>query len=107
MSRHTPGTWHPSWEQPDEPNRCGVYAEIDGKEWHVATIENGAPGDTLETEKANAKLMSAAKDLLAACNKAIGAFGALKETNNLPSGWDVMVVKPILAAIAKATGEKP
>jgi len=39
--------------------------------WHLATVANGAPGDTLETEAANARLFAASKELLAACKLAL------------------------------------
>lgn len=34
-------------------------------------IDNGAPGDTLETEAANAHLFAAAKELLVACRRSL------------------------------------
>ena len=67
----TPGDWLPSFEQPDEPERCAVWARLGGREYLVATIENGAPGDTLETEKANARLIAASPRMLAACQLAL------------------------------------
>lgn len=49
-------------------NHWQVAANFDGRLWTIARIDNGAPGDTLETEAANAHLFEAAKDhaLLAA-----------------------------------------
>lgn len=64
--KHTPGPFVASKGVEDEPERWQVC--VDGPSmWIVATIENGAPGDTLETEGANARLFAAAPDLLAAC----------------------------------------
>lgn len=63
---HTPGPWtadHGDCMEQDS-ERWSVFAERDGKQYFVATIENGAPGDTLDTEEANAKLMAAAPDML-------------------------------------------
>ncbi len=37
--------------------------------WKIASIDNGAPGYTLETEGANSRLMAAAPELLAALER--------------------------------------
>lgn len=62
--KHTPGPFRTHQGDEDGPDRWCVV--VDGpKPWLVATIENGAPGDTLETEGANARLFAAAPDLFA------------------------------------------
>lgn len=80
---HTPGLWvavkadlYGDGEDSD-PNRWAVCAGDPGLEFFVATIENGAPGDTLETEEANARLIASAPDLLAACRKAKGYMDSI------------------------------
>jgi hypothetical protein len=44
-----------------DSDRWSVVKDLGGAKFFVATIENGAPGDTLETEKANAELFAAAR----------------------------------------------
>ncbi|MGC1272969.1 MAG: hypothetical protein WBC44_04630 [Planctomycetaceae bacterium] len=64
--KHSSGPFLASKGTEDEPDRWQVV--VDGPRlWIVATIENGAPGDTLKTEGANARLFAAAPDLLEAC----------------------------------------
>jgi hypothetical protein len=83
--------------------RAGVYAG-DGEEIIVCEVTD----EDVPTEvfKANAEFIVQACNsfdaLLAACKIASDAFSALKETNNLPNGWNVSVLKPINAAIALA-----
>jgi len=50
-------------DEPD-PNRWSVLTEGRDKDYFVATIENGAPGDCCETEQHNAALIAAAPDML-------------------------------------------
>lgn len=49
----------------EESDRWSVMADRGDKHFFVATIENGAPGDTLETEKANAGLFAASHEMVA------------------------------------------
>lgn len=53
--------------------RLGGEGSIAGASvlWNLAAINNGAPGDTLDTEEANACLIAAAPELLAACEFAV------------------------------------
>lgn len=71
--KHTPGPFIADRGTEDEPDRWYVLQDRPGKKFLIATIENGAPGDTLETEGANARLFAAADDLLAyaVCEQAI------------------------------------
>ncbi len=98
MAKHTPGPWTiselgicgPS-EQVLRPVQGRVYDEYDSD---PATIE--IPND------ANAQLIKAAPELLAACKIARNAILALCEVRSLPSGWQTLVLDPIQAAINKA-----
>ena len=63
--QHTPGPWMASRGMEDEPERWDVLQNTDEKHYIIATIENGAPGDTMDTEAANANLIAAAPELLA------------------------------------------
>jgi hypothetical protein len=106
MSGHTPGSWiaiqadlHCEDEKPD-PKRWAVL--VDGeRRWFVATIENGAPGDTLDTEEANALLIASAPDLLAAL-RAIVPEGLDEYWMQTPEG--VEACRLAGAAIAKSEG---
>lgn len=64
MSNHTPGPWKAikGGLAEGDDMRCGVRGD---KEYLVATIENGAPGDFCETEEANAKLIASAPEMQA------------------------------------------
>jgi hypothetical protein len=64
---HTPGPWESDRGVDDDETRCFVTQAIPGRpKFLIAEIQNGAPGDCLETEVANARLIAAAPDLLAA-----------------------------------------
>lgn len=67
--KHTPGPWTMIQGQDGDATRWGVYTDYaDTKFRHcqIATVENGALGDTLETEGYNAALIAASPDLLEA-----------------------------------------
>ena len=54
---HTPGPWKALKGHDEDPERWIVVT--DGKlNYHIAVIENGAPGDTLETEGFNARMIA-------------------------------------------------
>lgn len=109
MIKHTPGEWtavkadlYSDGEESD-PDRWAVCADIGGQQFFIATIENGAPGDTMETEGANARLFAAAKDLLAACKSLI------RTLEQYATGGDVsglLSVRDARAAISKAQSEE-
>lgn len=97
MSKHTPGPWSKRY---DEMNGC--------YEWTILKLA----GDNTQTvatayERGDARLISAAPDLLEACEQTIAAGlrhnadGGTPETLALKAqAWNAM-----RAAIAKATGE--
>ncbi len=66
----TPGPWKPVCGLDDDNTRWSVVAAASNHEWHIATIENGQPGDSLETEAATASLIAAAPDLYEAAKHA-------------------------------------
>lgn len=61
--KHTPPPWKAVKGNDGEPERWMVVADGE-KQWHIAVIENGQPGDCCETEGATARLMAAAPELL-------------------------------------------
>ena len=89
-TKHTPGPWRatPPALRHEKHGQSVVYAEADGKD--VAVIYDG---------RANARLIAAAPELLAAC-KAIAALMDGQGRANMPE-----VAGQARAAIAKATVE--
>lgn len=76
MNNTTPGPWIASTGFEDEEDRWIVTVDggDTGMNYVIAMIHNGAPGDTLETEEANARLFAAAPDLLAALKELTAAL---------------------------------
>jgi hypothetical protein len=110
IAKHTGDTpWRTFKGSDDEPERWTVVSDYG---YLIATIENGAPGDSLDTEEANASLIAAAPDLLEAViyqldlNQWIESADAesplFDETLSLRLNTANDYMK---AAIAKATGE--
>jgi len=97
MSQHTPGPWKTLRGVDDDDTRWIVVAAGSDREYLIATIENGQPGDCLETEAATASLVSAAPDLLAALKEYI-EWGAMTGSDR-----DLFDEK-FRAAIEKAEG---
>lgn len=64
----------------DEENRWSVVKDVDGAMFFIATIENGAPGDTLNTERANAELFAASRTAIPAL---VAEIRELREINAL------------------------
>ena len=85
MSKHTPGPWHVVGES--DPEIHGP----DG-EWITHQVCSGA-GDENNDGQANARLIAAAPDLLAACKAALVWFDAAQDT---------AAAKQLRTAIAKA-----
>ena len=71
---------------------------VGDRSYFVATIENLAPGDTMEMEEATAHLIAAAPDLLEACRI------LHKALNVGPQGCSQSDIDTIQSAIERATG---
>lgn len=92
--KHTPGPWKVSLEDYSE-NRAYIRSEEYDRD--IACVL----GYSSEQLKANAKLIAAAPDLLAACERALVAF------ENQPPNYNEDRYEPLLklsAAIKKAGG---
>lgn len=106
MTEHTPGPWKALKGAEFEPERWVVV--FDGEpEWLIATIENGAPGDTLDTEEATAHVIAAAPELLTASELALRVAeqwieSELAGTHYYASAKEEL--EPVRAVIAKARG---
>lgn len=101
--KHTPGPWTASQGYDGEAKRWVVCSDTGGKAWVVAMVLNGAPGDTLKTEKYTARLIAAAPDLL---RELIDFHDhwidqGEHECDGIPGGC------PVQAAIDKATKKPP
>ena len=92
MGKHTPGPWHNS-----------VIGSTHGPDGDpIMTAGNGAIGSFAEEGRANARLIAAAPDLLAACEAV--ALAGHKNSTEERFGEAVTDLLPIInAAIAKAT----
>lgn len=95
---HTSAPWIAVQGNEGEPERWLVVAGGE-KQYHIAVIENGQPGDCCATEGATARLIAAAPELLVAL-KAIVTHGE----SIYPADW-VQMKATGLAAIAKASGQ--
>lgn len=62
-TQHSPGPWEASKGTEDEPERWQVI-RVESPQFIIATIENGAPGDTLETEAATARLIALSPEMI-------------------------------------------
>ena len=89
-AKHTPGPWSTS----EWPSREKDYIRIFAGTTYVGSVGNS--DDPFERTEANARLIKAAPDLLAACEAVISAG----ESENLPT----TVYDAVEAAIAKAEG---
>lgn len=97
MSAHTPGPWH--YSRLDEWTHSVVTKHgklLDGSDncWAIASVNKNREPE----HEANARLISAAPDLLSAVRGLLDA---------LPSATTHPAIKAARAAIAKATGERP
>jgi hypothetical protein len=90
MSVHTPGPWQAKHENQYVPTQ--VWS--DGRQ--LAEVY----GESRDSRKANAALMAAAPELLAALTNAKNALECSKDQSQL----NIAAVKGALAAIAKAEG---
>lgn len=101
MVEHTPGPW----EAVDEPDLDFPEVLADG--WPVflpGPIDGTRPDRTREVASANARLVAAAPDLLAACKRALAVLENLERYEFAP-GYSVAETEGILeGVIAKAVG---
>jgi hypothetical protein len=107
MAKHTEGEWEAI--PPKKVGKhwsIGVKGTLGGKgvTWLLAHIDNGKPGDTLDTEQANALLMAAAPDLLDALRGMLLSQDCSWENLNLGHDWRE-ACEHARAAIRKAKGE--
>jgi len=116
MSKHTPGPWRLI----NEPNSSNVL--VCGSPSHIATVAVGGAIDA-PTDHANARLIAAAPELLAALHDLIEAADSMRATfgcirGDTPEDSDMFIheewaedflkerADAALAAIAKATGKQ-
>lgn len=90
-TQHTSGPWSTA----EWPSREKDYIRIFAGTTYVGSVGNS--DDQFERTEANARLIAAAPDLLAACEAVISAG----ESENLPT----TVYDAVESAIAKANGE--
>lgn len=101
QAKPTPGPWKPIRGVDEDETRWIVVSASGGNEWHIATIENGQPGDSLETETATGHLIAAAPDLYEACKAFVERFN-WDLTPEQAEAWDAA-----MDAIRKAEGRQP
>ena len=106
---HTPGPWKAIKGVQGDDLRCAVVVPLD-RDYLLATVENGAPGDFCDTEWANARLLAAAPDLLEAAVKAEMALSAAsrmltEDCRTALNGkdWGGRELSALRTAIARAT----
>ena len=99
MSGPTPGPWTIADEPLDEHRRT-VFALTEAD--FAPAI---AGGDTEEQRDANARLIAAAPDLLAACEDMIYRFGAYEPGAPEGEGSNAAAILRARAALSKARGE--
>lgn len=83
MGQHTQGPWIVSVD-PRYPNEPCIDAVIDGVVWHVALCHNAVGPDDASAE-ANARLIAAAPELLAALKDALPLLRAEVEKQSAAS----------------------
>lgn len=100
MSKHTPGEWtvHPIWNNNPCIENGGVF-EVEEAHYDVKErLQEGC--DVERVIEANARLIAAAPELLAACE------AALDDLLKFSMGMSPLALQ-LRAAIAKATGAGP
>lgn len=107
MSKHTPGPWELAWDEgtwiqtEGDPYGHGVMHVADARGWGHLTGTNSCNMDddtAFAIQCANARLIAAAPDLLAACEAALDALNELIGADYDLSGEQALCK----AAIAKA-----
>lgn len=105
----TPGPWDYGWRI--QPNGCPT---VGGKGLMVCVVAHSAKDpEQKETALANANLISAAPDLLAALEECLPCLGwehdsdeEIEREHELGNGYAELILRA-RAAIAKALGEQP
>lgn len=94
MSNHTPGEWKV---------RGDFHIGIEGDPFSLAEVKscNTVPADKVEEHKANARLIAAAPDLLAACAGILALYDAALSTGKSVT-WKGELVDAMRAAVKKA-----
>ena len=95
MSQHTHGPWYWADNVPDAPKNYFAIVDADG-----FTIAEPSP-----MGHANARLIAAAPDLLAAVQALDDAFSHYCDGDPSPEEWAAL--QAARAAVAKATGSAP
>ena len=109
QTQHTPGPWHVE-EHSDGTTRIDImgehFPEAKRKvEYHITTLyvqESPDPHTGLEAVRADARLIAAAPELLAACSAALARlqpFTMMRSPDMIPE------VEMLRAALAKALGQ--
>lgn len=100
MAKPTPGPWRVGR---DDPTR--VYSDRRGAQL-VAQCSAGSPIDeALSEAQANARLIAAAPDLLAACRTAYARLNRFGEHESIAHGGEGTLRGILWAAIAEAEGD--
>lgn len=88
----TPGKWKAALADINaidgddhEQNRWSVLTDNGEIDYFIATIENGAPGDTLQTEEANARAIAAVPEMIGLIKKV--ARGATYAPSTIVAVW--------------------
>ena len=105
MSKFTPGPWKATPNEDNFQRAEGVWGSIKRDGWHLARIWSDIPSlvegaSDEDMAEANARLMAAAPDLLAACKDIEGKLVAYSrgQINMRPDDF----LERVRAAIAKA-----
>lgn len=102
MSAHTPGPWTIYDPVSPYPGVEAVASQQTIVLWGYGDDDCGVRGKNPKEIEANARLISAAPDLLEACQAALATHSLAESEPSLPSLTEVEDM--LLAAIAKATG---
>ena len=101
MSKHTPGPWFIT-----NPHSMGTfYIESRIRPGILQEVASCGPTENNDHREANARLIAAAPDLLAALQAVLDSLGALTKRHELLNYMSEQEADSVFAAIAKALGE--
>ncbi len=106
-TKHTPGPFLPQFNEIE--NRWSIVADNGSRPYLIAVVENGQPGDSLDTEEATAHLLAAAPEMLEALELAerfIKSDCMDHAIVNMPNAPVETLGDRLRSVIAKATGEE-